>query len=81
MAYVTRPCAATDAAASSEAARGTTFELTGGSFSVRSWPDPAFPIPVPEVTINSLSELASTVPKASMTRRSASQFAANFVKS
>jgi hypothetical protein len=39
-------------------------------------PGPEFAIPVPEVTIRSLSEPASTEPKASMTRRSASQFAA-----
>jgi hypothetical protein len=75
------PFAATSAVASSEAARGKSLEVILGASSVAGSPGATLAIAVPEVTINGRSEPASTEPIASMTRRSVSQFAANFEKS
>ncbi len=68
--------------ASSDAARGKTFGLRGGSVSVEGVPGAlACAMAVPEVTMNGLLEPARTSPMALMAFRSVSQFLTNCEKS
>ena len=69
------------AAASSDAARGNSSEVIAGASSVARAPGGTLAIAVPEVTIKGRREPARTEPSVSTTRRSVSQFAANFEKS